>query len=41
MAALVVAAVEGAIVLSRAERDPGPLLTVAAELEVALRAALS
>jgi AcrR family transcriptional regulator len=33
IAALVVAAVEGAIVLSRAERNPSPLLDVAAELE--------
>ena len=38
--ALIVAAVEGAIVLSRAERDPAPLLDVAAELELAIEAAL-
>jgi AcrR family transcriptional regulator len=41
LAALVVSAVEGAIVLSRAERDPAPLLDVAAELEVAIEAALA
>jgi AcrR family transcriptional regulator len=40
LAALVVSAVEGAIVLSRAERDPKPLLDVAAELEDAIAAAL-
>ena len=41
LAALVVAAVEGAIVLSRAERDPAPLLDVAAELELAIEDALA
>ena len=41
LAALVVAAVEGAIVLSRAEGDPSPLLDVAAELERTLRDALA
>jgi AcrR family transcriptional regulator len=40
LAALVVSAVEGAIVLSRAERDPAPLLDVARELEVAIEAAI-
>jgi AcrR family transcriptional regulator len=40
LAALVVAAVEGAIVLSRAERDPAPLLDVADELEDVIGAAL-
>jgi AcrR family transcriptional regulator len=40
IAALVVSAVEGAIVLSRAERDPKPLLDVAAELEEVIAAAL-
>jgi AcrR family transcriptional regulator len=40
LAALVVSAVEGAIVLSRAGRDPAPLLDVAAELEDVIRAAL-
>jgi AcrR family transcriptional regulator len=40
LAALVVSAVEGAIVLSRAERDPAPLLDVARELEAAIQAAL-
>jgi AcrR family transcriptional regulator len=40
LAALVVSAVEGAIVLSRAERDPSPLLEVAAELEDVIAAAL-
>jgi AcrR family transcriptional regulator len=40
LAALVVSAVEGAIVLSRAERDPTPLLEVAAELEDVIAAAL-
>lgn len=40
LAALVVAAVEGAIVLSRAERDPAPLLDVAAELELVIADAL-
>ena len=40
LAALVVAAVEGAIVLSRAQRDPAPLLDVAAELELAIEDAL-
>lgn len=41
LAALVVSAVEGAIVLSRAERDPAPLVEVADELEAVLREALS
>ena len=41
LAALVVAAVEGAIVLSRAQRDPAPLLDVAAELELAIEDALA
>jgi AcrR family transcriptional regulator len=40
LAALVVAGVEGAIVLSRAKRDPQPLLNVAAELETTLREAI-
>ena len=40
LAALVVSAVEGAIVLSRAERSPAPLLDVAAELEDVIAAAL-
>lgn len=40
LAALVVSAVEGAIVLSRAERDSAPLLDVADELEAVLRSAL-
>jgi AcrR family transcriptional regulator len=40
LAALVVSAVEGAIVLSRAERDPKPLLDVADELEDLIVAAL-
>jgi AcrR family transcriptional regulator len=40
LAALVVSAVEGAIVLSRAERDSRPLLDVAAELEDVITAAL-
>lgn len=40
LAALVVSAVEGAIVLSRAKRDPKPLLDVARELELALNDAL-
>ncbi len=40
LAALVVSAVEGAIVLSRAERDPAPLLDTARELEAAIEAAL-
>jgi AcrR family transcriptional regulator len=40
LAALVVSAVEGAIVLSRAERDSSPLLEVAAELEGMIAAAL-
>jgi AcrR family transcriptional regulator len=40
LAALVVSAVEGAIVLSRAERDTAPLLEVAAELEDVISAAL-
>ena len=40
LATLVVSAVEGAIVLSRAERDSAPLLDVAGELEDAIRAAL-
>ncbi|MGI9019841.1 MAG: TetR/AcrR family transcriptional regulator [Solirubrobacterales bacterium] len=37
LAVLVVSAVEGAIVLSRANRDPQPLLDVAQELEGTLR----
>jgi AcrR family transcriptional regulator len=41
LASLVVSAVEGAIVLSRAERDPAPLLDVAAELEDVISAALA
>jgi AcrR family transcriptional regulator len=41
LAALVVSAVEGAIVLSRAERDPAPLLDVARELEAAVEATLA
>ena len=40
LAALVVSAVEGAIILSRAERDPAPLLDVARELEATIEAAL-
>jgi AcrR family transcriptional regulator len=40
LAALVVSAVEGAIILSRAARDPAPLLDVARELESAVEAAL-
>ena len=40
MAALVVSGVEGAILLSRAERTPRPLLDVATELETAIRTAL-
>jgi AcrR family transcriptional regulator len=40
LAALVVSAVEGAIVLSRAERDTAPLLAVADELEDVIAAAL-
>jgi AcrR family transcriptional regulator len=40
LAVLVVSAVEGAIVLSRAERDSAPLLEVAGELERAIEAAL-
>jgi AcrR family transcriptional regulator len=40
LAVLVVSAVEGAIVLSRARRDSAPLLDVADELEGAIRAAL-
>lgn len=40
LAALVVSAVEGAIVLSRAERHPTPLLDVARELEAVIEAAL-
>lgn len=40
LAALVVAAVEGAIILSRADRDPAPLLEVARELEATIEAAL-
>jgi AcrR family transcriptional regulator len=40
LAALVVSAVEGAIILSRAERDPAPLLDVTRELESAVEAAL-
>lgn len=41
LAALVIAGVEGAIVLSRAERDPAPLLDVAAELELTIENALA
>jgi len=41
LAALVVSAVEGAIVLSRAKRDPLPLLDVARELELVLDGALA
>ena len=40
LAALVVSAVEGAIVLSRARRDPEPLLQVAGELETTLAEAI-
>ena len=40
LAALVVSAVEGGIVLSRAQRDPRPLLAVARELEDTLRDAI-
>jgi AcrR family transcriptional regulator len=40
LASLVVSAVEGAIVLSRARRDPRPLLDVARELEATLADAL-
>lgn len=40
LAALVVSAVEGAIVLSRAERSPAPLLDVAAELEATIEGAI-
>ncbi|MGH2925892.1 MAG: TetR/AcrR family transcriptional regulator [Solirubrobacterales bacterium] len=40
LAALVVSAVEGAIILSRAERKPRPLLDVARELEAVIEAAL-
>jgi AcrR family transcriptional regulator len=40
LAALVVSAVEGAIVLSRAQRDPKPLLDVASELEDVIAVAL-
>lgn len=41
LAALVVSSVEGAIVLSRARRDPKPLVDVALELEAVLGEALS
>lgn len=41
LAALVVSAVEGAIVLSRAERSATPLLDVATELEAVLDGALA
>jgi AcrR family transcriptional regulator len=41
LAALVVSGVEGGIVLSRARRDPQPLLQVARELEATLRDAIS
>jgi len=41
LAVLVVSAVEGAIVLSRAERDSAPLVEVAGELERTIEAALS
>jgi Transcriptional regulator LmrA/YxaF-like, C-terminal domain len=40
LAALVVSAVEGAIILSRAERHPAPPLDVARELEAVIEAAL-
>ena len=40
LGSLVVSAVEGAIIVSRARRDPAPLLDVARELEETLRAAL-
>jgi AcrR family transcriptional regulator len=40
LASLVVAAVEGAIVVSRARQDPQPLLDVGRELEATLRDAL-
>jgi AcrR family transcriptional regulator len=40
LATLVVAGLEGAIVLCRARRDTGPLEEVAAELETAIRAAV-
>ena len=40
LAALVVSAVEGAIILSRAERDPAPLVDVARELEATIETAL-
>lgn len=40
LATIVVAAIEGAIVLSRARRDTGPLDDVGRELELAIRAAL-
>jgi AcrR family transcriptional regulator len=40
LATLVVASVEGGIVLSRARRDPRPLLDVARELEATLRSAI-
>jgi AcrR family transcriptional regulator len=41
LASLVVSAVEGAIVVSRARRDPGPLLDVARELEATLADAIA
>ena len=40
LASLVVSAVEGAIIVSRARRDPAPLLDVARELEATLRDAI-
>jgi AcrR family transcriptional regulator len=40
LAALVVSGVEGAIILSRAERDPAPLLDVSRELEAAIELAI-
>jgi AcrR family transcriptional regulator len=40
LAALIVSAVEGAIVLSRAERDPAPLLDVAREVQGVIKATL-
>jgi TetR/AcrR family transcriptional repressor of lmrAB and yxaGH operons len=40
LATLVLAGMEGALLLSRAARDPGPLRTVGAELATALRARL-
>jgi hypothetical protein len=40
LATLVLAGMEGALLLSRAARDPGPLRTVGAELATTLRARL-